>query len=102
MMPFTSQVGRDWICSISMRPFSPAGMLRPTWPRKASSVEVELVPLLQHLRRRLGHAVVEALERDAAVLVVKVGDDLRQHADRVARRAAEQARNAGRGRRSAR
>ncbi len=36
-MPFTSQVGRDQVISSTERPFSPAGIDRPTSPRNAAS-----------------------------------------------------------------
>ena len=41
--------------------------------------------------RRVLHAVVEARERDAAVLVVQSAENMRQHADRIAGGTAEQA-----------
>ena len=55
-------------------------------------VEAKRFPLRLLLGRDLAHAVIEAGDRDAAVLVVQVGEDFRQHVDRVARRAAVHAR----------
>ena len=51
-------------------------------------VEIEVAPLLGDLVGQLLDPVVEAGQSDRAVGVVQVGEDARQHADRVDRRAA--------------
>ena len=90
-MPLTSQVGRDEICSISRRPFSPAGIESPIGLRKDSGREVELRPLRQDIGRQVLHAIIEARDGDAAVVVVKAAENAGQHPDRVLRATAEDA-----------
>ena len=86
-----SQVGRDETCSISRRSFSPAGSDRPIGLRKRLRREVELLPLCQDLRRQILHAVIEAGDRDVAVLVMQAAENAGQHPDRILRAAAEDA-----------
>ena len=88
-MPLISQVGREDTCSISRRSFSPAGIERPIGFRNEFRRKVESLPLRQDIRRQILHAVVEAGNGDAAVVVVQAAEDVGQHADRVARAAAE-------------
>ena len=90
-MPLTSQVGREETCSISRRPFSPAGIERPIGLRNYSARQIELRPLRQDVRRQILHAIVEAGNGDAAVVVEQAAEDAGQHPDRVLRAAAENA-----------
>ena len=86
-----SQVGRDETCSISRRPFSPAGSERPIGLRKDSGREVELRPLRQDIGRQVLHAIIEAGDGDAAVVVMKAAENAGQHPDRVLRATAKDA-----------
>ncbi len=88
-MPLMSQVGREETCSISRRSFSPAGIERPIGLRNDSGERLRALPLRQDIRRQILHAVVEAGDGDAAVVVEQAAEDVGQHADRVARAAAE-------------
>ena len=74
-MPLTSQVGRDQVISSTVRPLSPAGTERPTAPRKALASNGSFSHCARSARGQLGHAVVEAGERHAAVGVAQVGED---------------------------
>jgi hypothetical protein len=53
--------------------------------------EIELLPLLQDIRRQILHAVIEAGDGDAVVVVEQAAQDFRQHPDRVHGAAAEHA-----------
>src|SRR5439155_26025385 len=59
------------------------------WLQERLRREVEVLPLRQNIRRQILHAVVEAGNGDAAVVVEQAAEDVGQHADRVARAAAE-------------
>src|SRR5205814_8748835 len=53
--------------------------------------EIKLLPLRQDIRRQILHAVIEAGDRDVAVLIEQAAENAGQHADRVLRAAAEYA-----------
>ena len=91
MMPLMSQVGRDETCSISSRPFSPAGSERPIGLRKEFSREVELRELRQDIGRQVLHAIIETGDGDAAIVIMKAAENMGQHPDRVLRATAEDA-----------
>ena len=91
MMPLISQVGREETCSISSRSFSPAGIESPIGLRNDSGVRLRLLPLRQNIRRQILHAVIEAGNGDAAVVVEQAAEDAGQHPDRILRAAAEHA-----------
>ena len=86
-----SQVGREETCSISSRSFSPAGIESPIGLRKESGVKIELLPLRQNVGWQILHAVIEAGDRDAAVVVMKAAENAGQHPDRILRSPAEDA-----------
>src|SRR5690606_29263440 len=52
-------------------------------PKERLGVFAECFPAAQDLGRRLLHAVIKAGDRHAAILVVQVGQNLAQDADRV-------------------
>ena len=85
-------VGRAQTCSSTERPFSPAGIDRPT---SAEELLARRTASRSHCAftaaGELLDAVVEAGQGDAAVVVVQAGEDLRENVDRVARGAAEHA-----------
>ena len=90
-MPLISAVGRVVICSISMRPFSPAGVFSPIGPRNFSGVRSSALQVGLDVGRQVVHAVIEAGNGDAAVVVPYGAENFRQQPDRVLRRAAEHA-----------
>ena len=51
-------------------------------------IKTECVPLRPHLRRQLGNPFVEARNRHATIFIMQLGDDAREHIDRVRHRAA--------------
>src|SRR6185312_12178299 len=59
------------------------------WLQERLRREVQVLPLRQNIRRQILHAVVEAGNGDATVVVEQPAEDVGQHADRVARAAAE-------------
>ena len=74
-MPLTSQVGRDQVISSTRAALLAGGDRQADGAEERRWVEVERVPLLAQRLGQLGHAVVEARERDAAVGVAQVGQD---------------------------
>ena len=87
-MPLTSQVGRDQIISSVERPFLAGRDRQADLAEELLLVEVERAPLLGDFLGQFLDPVVEAGQGDRAVGVVQVGEDARQHADRIDRRAA--------------
>ncbi len=75
------------------RPPGPRGRRR----RETCLVEIEAAPLLRDVLGQFRNAVVETGQRDAAVVVVQVGDDVRENVDRVDRRRRRKCPNADRG-----
>ena len=59
--------------------------------QKCALVEIERAPLASDILGQVFHAIVEIRQRHAALRVVQVGDDLRQHVDRIDGRAAVEA-----------
>jgi len=91
MMPLMSQVGRVETCSISSRPFSPAGSEKPIGFQERIRRHVQAFPLRQNVGRQVFHAIVEAGNGDVAVVVMQAAENAGQHPDRILRAAAEQA-----------
>ena len=97
-MPLTSQVGRAQICSSRNTAAFAGRNLKADLAQKGVLRRISARAHCALISAgRSGDAVVEIRQGDAAVLVVQVGDQLRQHMDRIDRRAADTCRNAGRG-----
>ena len=79
------------------RPFSPAGIAQADRRREIRRRRIRALASARELRRRgLAHAVIEARNGDAAVLIVHRREDFGQHADRIERRRRHTCRNADR------
>ena len=91
-MPLMSQVGRDEICSISRRSFSPAGIDNPIGLRKLSGVRFSFFHCSSTSGGTSFTPSIEAGDGDAAIGIEQAAEHLGQHPDRIARPTAEHAR----------
>ena len=91
-MPLTSQVGRDQIISSTLRPCFAGGNGEADIAEEFAFVEIEIAPLRGDFLGQFLDAVVKAGQRHRAVGIMQIGEDAREHADRIDRRAAVKAR----------